>query len=62
LGDNRYLMGERICGADATVFAFIAAGLPELFESPLQKKLARTPNLVAYRDRMMAQFFPAFAV
>ena len=61
LGDNRYLMGERICGADATAFAFIAAGLPELFESPLQKKLARTPNLVAYRDRMMAQFFPAFA-
>ena len=49
------------CGADATAFAFIAGGLPDLFDSPVQKKLAATPNLVAYRDRMMAEFFPAFA-
>jgi glutathione S-transferase len=60
LGDNRYLMGEQVCGADATAFAFIAGGLPEIFESPVQKKLAATANLVAYRDRMMAEFFPAF--
>jgi glutathione S-transferase len=60
LGDNPYLMGDRPCGADATAFAFIAAGLPELFESPLQKKLAATRNLVAYRDRLMAEFFPAY--
>jgi glutathione S-transferase len=60
LGDNPYLMGGQACGADATAFAFVAAGLPEIFESPLQKKLARMDNLVAYRDRMMAEFFPAF--
>lgn len=58
LGDNRYLMGDQVCGADATAFAFIAGGLPEVFVSPLQKKLAGTPNLVAYHDRMMAEFFP----
>jgi glutathione S-transferase len=60
LGDNRYLMGDRVCGADATAFAFISGGLPAIFESPVQKKLAATSNLVAYHDRMMAEFFPAF--
>ena len=60
LGANRYLMGDKPCGADATAFAFIAAGLPDIFESPAQKKLASTANLVAYRDHMMAEFFPGF--
>lgn len=60
LGDNRYLMGDQVCGADATAFAFIAGALPELFESPLQRQLAETANLVAYHDRMRAEFFPAF--
>ena len=60
LGANRYLMGDKPCGADATAFAFIAAGLPNIFESPAQKKLASAANLVAYRDRMMAEFFPGF--
>lgn len=59
LGDNRYFMGERPCGADATVFSFVACGLSPWFESPLQKKLQATPNLVGYRDRMLAEYFPA---
>jgi glutathione S-transferase len=59
LGSNKYLMGDQVCGADATAFAFIAGGLPEIFVSPLQKKLADTANLVAYHDRMVAEFFPA---
>jgi glutathione S-transferase len=58
LGNNEYLMGDQVCGADATAFAFIAGGLPAVFVSPLQKKLSGTPNLVAYHDRMMAEFFP----
>lgn len=60
LGDNRYLMGDQVCGADATAFAFIAGALPAVFESPVQKKVAATANLVAYRDRMMAEYFPTF--
>lgn len=60
LGDNRYLMGDKPCGADATAFAFVAGGLPDLFQSPLQEKLSRTGNLVAYRDRLMREFFPKF--
>ena len=60
LGDNRYLMGAQPCGADATVFAFIAGAMPKVFESPLRDKVERTPNLVAYHDRMMAEYFPGF--
>jgi hypothetical protein len=34
--------------------------LPEVFDSPIQKKLAASANLLMYHDRMMAEFFPAF--
>jgi glutathione S-transferase len=60
LGDNRYLMGDEPCGADATLFAFIASAKPTMIESPLRDRIEATSNLVAYRDRMMAQYFPAF--
>jgi glutathione S-transferase len=60
LGEHKYLMGDQLCGADATAFAFIAGAMPTVFESPLREKLERVPNLVAYKDRMMAEFFPAF--
>jgi glutathione S-transferase len=61
LGDKPFFMGDEPCGADATVFAFVACGLSSWFDSPLQKRLQAMPNLVAYRDRLMSQFFPAFA-
>ena len=58
LGDNRYLMGEKACGADATAFAFVAGSLCPLFDSPAHAKARALPNLTAYRDRMMAEYFP----
>ncbi len=58
LGDNRYLMGDRACGADATAFAFIAGSLCPLFDSPAHAKARTLPNLIAYRDRMMAEYYP----
>jgi glutathione S-transferase len=60
LGGNKYLMGDQPCGADATAFAFIASSLAKMFESPLQAKAASLPNLVAYHERMMAEFYPGF--
>lgn len=60
-GDNRYFLGPEPCGADATVFAFIAGTLAPVFVSPLGAEMERFPNLMTYRDRMMAEFFPAFA-
>jgi glutathione S-transferase len=61
LGDSDYFLGPEPCGADATVFAFVAGGLARTFDSPLRAKLESTPNLVAYSDRMMQQFFPKYA-
>jgi glutathione S-transferase len=60
LGDNQYLMGDQPCGADATAFAFTAGGLTPVFETPARAKLESMNNLVAYRDRMMAEFYPGF--
>ena len=60
LGDNRYFMGSATCGADATLFAFVVCGLAPRFESPLRDSLAGKPNLVAYCDRMMKEFYPDF--
>jgi glutathione S-transferase len=60
IGDNKYLMGNESCGADATAFAFVANVLTSTFESPLQKKAASLPTLVAYRDRMLTEFYPDF--
>lgn len=58
LGDNAYFMGPRPCGVDATVFAFTAGTLCATFDSPLRTKMASTSNVVAYAQRMMAEFFP----
>ena len=36
LGDKPYLMGDGPCGADATVFAFVAAALRPRFKTPIR--------------------------
>ena len=61
LGEKTYLMGDAACGADATVFAFVAGCLCQHFEGPIYASAARHLNLVAYRDRGMAEWFPELA-
>src|SRR5580704_16357080 len=61
LGDKPYLMGEAPCGADASVFGAVAGLLAPLFESPVRAAAESHANLVAYRDRMMARYYPDFA-
>ena len=61
LGDHRYFLGAQPCGADATVFAFVACTLTPVFQSPVRDKMVAEANLVAYHDRMMKEFFPTFA-
>ncbi len=58
IGDKPYLMGDKPCGADAIVFATLASLLCDIFESPLLGATAKHKNLVAYCDRLMAQYFP----
>ena len=60
LGDRPYLMGDRPCGTDATAFAVIAGILTPFFESELRRRTEGFGNLVAYADRMMAQYFSEF--
>jgi len=57
LGDKPYLMGPKACGADATVLAFVANLLVPLFDSPVCGHARAQANLVAYRDRLMKEFY-----
>lgn len=59
LGDKPYLMGDKPCWADATVYAFVAGALTPAFETPIRTAAEGMANLVAYRDRLTAQYFPA---
>lgn len=60
LGEKRYLFGNRPCGADATAFAMLSAILTPFFESELRRRAEGFGNLVAYVDRLMAQFYAGF--
>lgn len=60
LGSKPFLMGETPCGADATVFSFVAGMLSPVFPGPIQKAALGHANLVAYRDRGMAKWYPNF--
>ncbi len=58
LGDKPYLMGEKPCGADATVFSFVAGMLTPVFESEVRAAAERHVNLIAYVKRMSEHYFP----
>lgn len=60
LCDKPYLFGDRPCGADATVFAILAAVMTPWFDSELRRQAEGFEDLVRYVDRLMAQFYPAF--
>lgn len=61
LGDRPYLLGDRPCGADASIFAQLASVLTPFFDSPVRDEAARHKSLGAYADRMMATFYPDYA-
>lgn len=59
LGDKPYLMGTKPCGADATLFAFMAGLFCPQFDMPLSRDAARYSNLVSYVERMRSQYLDA---
>lgn len=61
MGDNKYLMGDKPCGADATVFSFVAVALCPIFDSEILDQARSHANLLDYNQRMMEQFFPELA-
>jgi glutathione S-transferase len=60
LGDKPFMMGDAPCGMDATAVAMLAGILTPYFDSPLRRRAEAYANLVAYSDRLMAQFYPEF--
>lgn len=61
LGEGPFLMGNRICGADAACFGVLAGVMSPYFDSPLRREAEGVLNLVAYVERMMARFYPEHA-
>ena len=57
IGGKPYLMGDRPCGADAFVFAIVTSIATPPLNTPLRDAMTRHENLVAYRDRITAQYF-----
>lgn len=62
IGDKPYLMGDAPCAADAMVFASISSILCKLFDTPVRTHAQGKDNLVAYRDRILARYFPELSV
>ncbi|MEL7047486.1 MAG: glutathione S-transferase family protein [Pseudomonadota bacterium] len=60
ISDKPYLMGDHPCGADAVVFGTITNMLPEIFDTKVRAITEGHPNLIAYRDRCMARWYPEF--
>ncbi|HWA29734.1 MAG TPA: glutathione S-transferase family protein [Rhizomicrobium sp.] len=60
LGDKPYVMGEDVTGVDATAAGMIASVLTPFFTGELRRRAEQYANLVAYRDRMFARFYPQF--
>jgi len=58
LGERPFLFGDTPSGTDATAFAMVAAALVPRFTSHVRDAVESFPNLVAYRDRLMARYFP----
>ena len=57
IGDKAFLLGEKPCGADAAVFAFVASSLTPVFDTPLLAAAKRHANLTGYRDRILRRYF-----
>ena len=60
LGDKPYMMGERICSVDATVYGILSSICYPDFNTPLKATVLDRPNLTAYCDRITGRFFPEY--
>lgn len=61
IAGQNYVLGGRVCGVDATAFAFLLSISGGGFRSPYGDYLRKKPELVAYLARMQTEFFPDLA-
>ncbi|MDE1148887.1 MAG: glutathione S-transferase family protein [Azospirillaceae bacterium] len=60
LGDRPYFMGDKASAVDATALGVLAGLLTPFFDSGVRRQALGYPNLLAYTDRLMAEFYPDF--
>jgi glutathione S-transferase len=58
LGTNKYILGNMVCGADATVYGFFPSPACPLFASQIREYAETKNNIMNYLARMSAEFFP----
>ena len=56
-GSKRYFPGDRLSGADAAIFSFVATASPANYESPIALRARGRGNLMAYKARMVGALF-----
>jgi glutathione S-transferase len=62
LGNKKFLLGDEPCGADAATFSWVSGFLCPLFVGAMHDNAKSHANLIAYRDRGMARWFPEFVL
>ena len=58
LGGQAYIMGEKPCGADATVFAFVLGALCPVFDAGTRTSAESRANLKDYCARLNRRYYP----
>ena len=60
LGKNKYFLGDKVSGADASVFPFIWTASTPYFKSKIGDYVRMRPVLTDYLQRMKLEFFPEY--
>jgi len=58
LGDKPFFMGDKPCTLDATAYGILAELILATVDNDLNAAARKYPNLVAFCDRIKAQYFP----
>ena len=58
LGDNKYILGKKVCGTDAAIYGFVLSLACPIFKSKIRENAETKANLTDYLARMSAEFFP----
>ena len=62
LANQRFFLGDKPCGIDATVFAFMWAGGCSYFNSAVGDYTRSRPMLMGYLERVKDIYFPSFQI
>jgi glutathione S-transferase len=61
LGSNTYFLGDKISGADATLFGSLQSASSPYFKNELGAYIRTRPTIMAYLERMQMKFYPKLA-